>query len=1016
MNKDTVILLGAGLPHDGVNPSVLHPTLGENRLLDWLLHTLKSVNDRPIFIGGYQLEKIKRSYPNLITLENPDWLASKAAYSLIYSIEHVTNAAVISYSDILYRPQAVDAICKIDSDIVVAVDTHWKTRFAGRTYEDQAGSEKVCIYDGTIMRAGVDISISRADAEFVGLVKFSNAVICYLKRYKAHLLETHVKLNLSDLIETLRMVGFEISYVDVKGDWAELNQPEDLAHFVLGTKAQTLQRLQSMVKLSRIEDQVSFTLSEWRNSENQIINKIKKQFSQGYVVIRSSALTEDGFSESNAGAYTSLLNISIETESLHNAIETVISSYPDDNPDNQVLVQPMLQNVIASGVVFTRVLNTGAPYYIANYDDISGSTESITSGHAKEHKTLLIRRDAKSDSINIPRKLSSLLPALRELENLLNYSALDVEFALTDIGLHILQVRPIAVKKQIEFDDDQFFKELDQAKQKFMGLQRPSPFVGKTKALFGVMPDWNPAEIIGTKPNPLASSLYRHLVMDDTWATQRAEYGYKDVRSHPLLIDFVGHPYVDIRASFSSFVPDNVTSSLRDKLVDFYIEWLEKNPHLHDKVEFDVIPTCYALDFERWELRFEEHAGLTRSEISSLEEGLRSITQHAFERVESDLLNIERLNQRYITILNSETDPLTKAGLLLDDSVRYGTLPFAHLARAGFVAATLLKSAVSMNIISQNALDSFMAGIRTVSHQLSEDARAVKDGNFDWDAFVEKYAHLRPGTYDITSESYGANPDHYLRPLIEQETHSLKQPSISTWEQERDAFIAALGNAGFHFDLMTVESFLSKAIEGREYAKFMFSRNLSTALDLFRTWGNAYDLEPSELAYLELNEILQFKDQPVLDSELINRIKSKVEKRKSYYRLIKSIELPPLICSKDDFDVFQYPHSQANFVGSETVMGECIDLSLEQSQGKTGDLSGLIVMIPQADPGYDWLFGRNIAGFVTMYGGANSHMAIRAAEFGLPAAIGIGEARYQALSSAKVLEINPSSRQLKIIR
>ena len=69
------------------------------------------------------------------------------------------------------------------------------------------------------------------------------------------------------------------------------------------------------------------------------------------------------------------------------------------------------------------------------------------------------------------------------------------------------------------------------------------------------MTDWNPAEIVGTNPKRLASSLYRYLVTDEVWARQRAEYGYRDVRPCPLLVDFVGHPYVDVRASFNSFVP-----------------------------------------------------------------------------------------------------------------------------------------------------------------------------------------------------------------------------------------------------------------------------------------------------------------------------------------------------------------------------------------------------------------------------------------------------------------------------
>ena len=49
-------------------------------------------------------------------------------------------------------------------------------------------------------------------------------------------------------------------------------------------------------------------------------------------------------------------------------------------------------------------------------------------------------------------------------------------------------------------------------------------------------------------------------------------------------------------------------------------------------------------------------------------------------------------------------------------------------------------------------------------------------------------------------------------------------------------------------------------------------------------------------------------------------------------------------------------------------------------------------------PGFDWIFAQEIGGLVTCYGGAASHMAIRCAEFGVPAAIGCGKKIYGHVS------------------
>ncbi len=126
-------------------------------------------------------------------------------------------------------------------------------------------------------------------------------------------------------------------------------------------------------------------------------------------------------------------------------------------------------------------------------------------------------------------------------------------------------------------------------------------------------------------------------------------------------------------------------------------------------------------------------------------------------------------------------------------------------------------------------------------------------------------------------------------------------------------------------------------------------------------------------------------------------------------------ELPPLLTCTEDFDAFILGSDIPNFIGSKEITADCINMSAKAESSEV-NLNGRIVIIPQADPGYDWLFGHGIAGLITLFGGANSHMAIRAAEFNLPAAIGVGEQRYKQLATAKTIELNPPSKILRIIQ
>ena len=74
-------------------------------------------------------------------------------------------------------------------------------------------------------------------------------------------------------------------------------------------------------------------------------------------------------------------------------------------------------------------------------------------------------------------------------------------------------------------------------------------------------------------------------------------------------------------------------------------------------------------------------------------------------------------------------------------------------------------------------------------------------------------------------------------------------------------------------------------------------------------------------------------------------------------------------------------------------------------------LEGRVILIPNADPGFDWLFSHKIAGLITAWGGANSHMAIRAGELGLPAVVGVGEHRFANLKRhSRYLSIAPQSQ------
>ena len=1021
-SEQQIIILGAGPPHRGESPAALIEARQGTTVLDWALKALGAKAGEVTFVAGYQADAVQARHPELHVAENPNWQTTGSGGSLLSTPFSGGRDMLVCYSDILFRSRIIRQLALSRAQVTIVWDSHWRRRYAGRSREDLERCEKVCVTGDRISRLGADIHPQWADGEFIGLVRFTPEAVAELKKLQADPLESLHRVHLSGLLEYLRSRGAEMQAIDVAGDWAEVNEPRDIAHFVLGTKAETLSRLREMVSSAVIQDQVSFSVTQWREDPQSWIGRIRLRFADSRVVVRSSARSEDSFSTANAGAYTSVLDVDPDT-GLKEAVERVISSYQEAGTDqDQILVQPMLSDVALSGVAFTRTLSQAAPWYVINYET-RGDTEGITSGASREHQTLMLRRGMELETLP-DKRLRPVVEALQEIEDLLGFDALDVEFALDSRDrVHVLQVRPItASAANGSIHDEDCHRAIESARQTWERLSPCPPHLPGGRLLFGLMPDWNPAEIIGTAPGALAESLYRHLIMDEIWAAHRAEFGYRDVRPGPLLASLGGRPYVDVRTSFASFIPASVPDELAGRLLHFYLEWLRSRPELHDKVEFEVVPTCLAPGFEGWEKRLLEHGGFSREDLGILRNGLHQITVSAFERPDKDLADIERLKERYQAVqANQELDPLERARVLLDDCRRLGTLPFSHLARCGFIAVTLLRRAQENGVISREARDGFLSSVRTISHELTSDARAAAKGEMAWQDFVARYGHLRPGTYDITSPRYDSDPERFLLPLVEHVCKTEPEPELEpgntrTWLKERGGFLQALHDLGLPSEQEKVEHFLRRAIQGREYAKFIFTRNLSAALESLAEFAKQeLNLSRQDLAHAPLETLLALRDNRRPGFDPTEHLHQLAEAGRRARAVSGACELPPLITTEQDLDVFILGSDLPNFIGAVGVTAECIDLARTDRDLKA-ELGGKIVLIPQADPGYDWLFGQGISGLITLYGGANSHMAIRAAEFGLPAAIGVGEQRYQKLSAAGVIELDPGNHILRVLR
>jgi glutamine kinase len=772
--------------------------------------------------------------------------------------------------------------------------------------------------------------------------------------------------------------------------------------FKFRTKAESLEALRPLLQTARVLPQVRFSVGDWHSCAKLVLAALKAEsWGSGPVIVRSSAQSEDGAFRSQAGKFDSVLGV-VGEAAVSAAVEKVIESFGEEVCDaDQIFLQPMLEHVGMAGVAFSRSPGR-SPYYVINYDDSSGLTDRVTAGAEGNLKTFYCLKSRRGTA---PSSLKPVIDLVAELEVLLGRDAIDVEFAIASDGtLYLLQVRPLVVEHQGLAPDGEVEAALENVARKVELLSRPHPYLHGNRAIFGVMPDWNPAEMIGLRPYPLSLSIYCELITDAIWAYQRDNYGYKNLRSFPLLVSFHGLPYIDVRVDFNSFVPRDVSDNLAGRLVNYYIDRLLTEPHLHDKVEFEIIFSCYTLDLPQ-RIKKLAQSGFSSEDISELTGALRGLTNRIMHGETAlwrrDRNKIDLLSGRHPKIWDAKLDKISRIYWLLEDCKRYGTLPFAGLARAGFIAVQLLQSLVEAGVLTAEEKATFMASVDAIGSRIGRDFAQLSRCEF-----LERYGHLRPGTYDILSPRYDEAPDLYFD-WSSARTPLPPAPRFALSVEQLRHIERLLKEHGLDIDALSLIEFIKAGIEGREHAKFVFTKSLSDALALIRQLGVDHGLSTEDCAFLDYRAIRELYSE---SGSVEHVLRESVARGREHHALARHLILPSIITSPDDVFAFHLPPTRPNFVTRKSATAPVALVSHNPES-----FAGKILLIPSADPGFDWIFSRGISGFITQFGGVNSHMAIRASELGIPAVIGAGEGLFQQWQSARTLSIDCSNQKVTVI-
>ena len=189
--------------------------------------------------------------------------------------------------------------------------------------------------------------------------------------------------------------------------------------------------------------------------------------------------------------------------------------------------------------------------------------------------------------------------------------------------------------------------------------------------------------------------------------------------------------------------------NIQEKAINFYLNKIRSKPDLHDKIEFEIVETCY--DFNS---KNKLKAFLNDKETNIYLNNLRDLTNNIISKNSEFLIKeikrIKELESKINSLKKSKISEIQKIFFFVKDCKRLGTLSFAGIARCAFIATKILRSLVDNKILSLNNLENFYESIFTVTKEMNFSYQNIKGKSRK--KFLNDYGHLRPSTYSITSK------------------------------------------------------------------------------------------------------------------------------------------------------------------------------------------------------------------------------------------------------------------------
>lgn len=221
-----------GVLTDG-QPKCLTELAGKT-LLEWQIEAMRKAGIQNVLIvGGYRKSYLQGYGCEVIV--NSRWDQTNMVASLMCASKVLEQeTCIVSYSDIVYHPDAVTQLSGLNTEIAISYDSRWQELWEAR-FEDPLGdAETFREHNGCLTDIGQKTGdIAEICGQYMGLLKFSPEGWKKTANLVGSLDGSAIdSLDMTALLKKLLVNGVTVHVVGVEGRWCEVDTEQDLGLYV----------------------------------------------------------------------------------------------------------------------------------------------------------------------------------------------------------------------------------------------------------------------------------------------------------------------------------------------------------------------------------------------------------------------------------------------------------------------------------------------------------------------------------------------------------------------------------------------------------------------------------------------------------------------------------------------------------------------------------------------------------------------------------------------------------------